>query len=376
MLTALEELKRAGIPFWYEGVSALDRYYKVPNRPFLYVMVEGSLVDLAKVLPGLQYPGRDHVDAEYPQPDGEVVYFRCMENRDSRWTPGPFFSLLYDPSEGKYLDPEGVYGYLRKKRLGPAELGSLLGYEAALLMARYGFQIEQDGNEPPAEAMTSTEASPLDVATQKDLLSLVLTGKHAAAGLQYLLRAGYLHRYWPELEVLKDVSHSKEYHPEGDVWDHTTETFTYRKNEDLAISLALLLHDVGKPHAQTLEGRRFDRHAEIGTRIASQFLRRLGFEESLIHKVLFLVRNHMMPGALKILPIYRVEKVLESEWFPELLEVYRCDLSSTFRGPDGYYEACKIYRSYLRNKKNPFRTSEGKKIQRVREPFVMHRGRN
>jgi poly(A) polymerase len=370
MLAALEELKRAKIPFWFEGVSALDQYYKVPNLPFFYVLVDGSLVDLAKVLPGIRFPGREHIDAEFEQSDEAVVYFRCKETQGSRWTPNTLFSPLYDPIQGKYLDPLGVYGTLRKKSVDRSEMDTLLGYEAALLIARYGFQIEPPKDELPRES------TPLDVATQRDILTLVLTGKHTASGLQFLFETGYFHRYWPELGVLKDVSHSKEYHPEGDVWDHTTETFTYRKNPDLAISLALLLHDVGKPHAQTWEGRKFDKHAEIGTRIASQFLRRLGFPEPLVMKVLFLVRNHMMPGALKTLPIYRVEKVLESVWFPELLEVYRCDLSSTFRGPGGYYEACKVYRAFLRNKKNPFRTVEGKKIQRIREPFVMQRGRS
>ncbi|MFQ3620897.1 MAG: HD domain-containing protein, partial [Spirochaetales bacterium] len=242
------------------------------------------------------------------------------------------------------------------------------GFEAALLVARYGFDLIL--KEDFLSALP-TETPLLDLDEQRDLLSLILTGKYAAEGLKVLLQTGYLHRYWPELMLLQEVSHSKEYHPEGDVWEHTTETFSYRKNPDLAISLALLLHDVGKPHAQTQEGRRFDRHAEIGTQIASKFLRRLKFPDALITKVLFLIRNHMMPGGLKTLPIYRVEKVLESEWFPDLLEVYRCDLSSTFRGPGGYYEACKIYRAYLRNKKNPFRTVEGKKIQRFQEPRVV-----
>jgi poly(A) polymerase len=75
----------------------------------------------------------------------------------------------------------------------------------------------------------------------------------------------------------------------------------------------------------------------------------------------------MLPGALKTLPVYRVERTMESELFPALLEVYRCDLSSTFRGPGGYYEACKVYRAFLKHRKNPFRSSDGKKIQRLRE---------
>ncbi len=135
MLAALEELKRAGIPFWYEGVSALDQYYKVSNRPFYYVLVEGSLVDLAKILPGLRYPGREHIDAEFTPSNEEVVYFRCMEAQDRGWTPSPLFSLLYEPVQGKFLDPFGIYGTLRKKRVTQNEWETLLGYEAALLIA-------------------------------------------------------------------------------------------------------------------------------------------------------------------------------------------------------------------------------------------------
>ena len=51
--------------------------------------------------------------------------------------------------------------------------------------------------------------------------------------------------------------------------------------------------------------------------------------------------------------------------FPVLLELYRCDLESTFRGPNPYYRACKIYRSYLKNSANPYRSAEGKKLVRL-----------
>jgi poly(A) polymerase len=73
----------------------------------------------------------------------------------------------------------------------------------------------------------------------------------------------------------------------------------------------------------------------------------------------------MVPGAIAKLPVYRTEKVMSSPLFPELLELYRCDVSSTFRGPDGYYQACRTYRSFLKHSKNPFRSSDGKKRLRL-----------
>jgi poly(A) polymerase len=56
---------------------------------------------------------------------------------------------------------------------------------------------------------------------------------------------------------------------------------------------------------------------------------------------------------------------MRSRLFPILLELYRCDLSSTFRGPDGYYRACRIYRSFLKNVSNPFRDAAGKKLVKL-----------
>ena len=61
------------------------------------------------------------------------------------------------------------------------------------------------------------------------------------------------------------------------MWEHTLATFAHRKKPDLVLSLALLLHDMGKPDAEGAGEKRFDGHSEIGARLATRFLRRLGF---------------------------------------------------------------------------------------------------
>jgi poly(A) polymerase len=72
----------------------------------------------------------------------------------------------------------------------------------------------------------------------------------------------------------------------------------------------------------------------------------------------------MLPAALPRLPPNRVEGVIDDPRFPILLELYKCDELSTFRGPDGYYEACAAYKAYLKNARNPWR-SDGKKLARM-----------
>ena len=96
--------------------------------------------------------------------------------------------------------------------------------------------------------------------------------------------------------------------------------------------------------------------------LAARLLRRLGFGEGLVDDVHWLVSKHMFPGALHLLPTFRIERLMDDDRFPTLLELYRCDLESTYRGPDGYYRACRIYRSFLKHESNPFRDAEGKKV--------------
>ena len=120
------------------------------------------------------------------------------------------------------------------------------------------------------------------------------------------------------------------------------------------LSLALMLHDIGKLHAESSGEKRFDGHAEIGARVAARFLRRLGFPADVVESVEFLVRYHMMPPALKSLPPFRTDPILASPLFPLLLELYRADSSSSYQDEEGYYEACRIYKAWQRDRGNPF----------------------
>jgi poly(A) polymerase len=194
---------------------------------------------------------------------------------------------------------------------------------------------------------------------QQHLLVSILLSKYPWKGLTLLHSSGFIERFWPEIHRMCDVKHMKDYHPEGDVWEHTLETFKYRKKIDLTLSLALLLHDIGKPVAKKTTTKPFHEHSELGAWIARRFLARLGFSLELQKNVAYLIRFHMIPWALKRLPLYRTEKLMDSSLFPLLLELYRADVSSTFKGPESYYDACRIYRNYLKSKKNPYKTIKG-----------------
>jgi poly(A) polymerase len=55
---------------------------------------------------------------------------------------------------------------------------------------------------------------------------------------------------------------------------------------------------------------------------------------------------------------------MDSPLFPQLLELYRADLSASYWSPEGYYQACQVYRNYRKHKANPYRRKDGRKHSR------------
>jgi poly(A) polymerase len=365
-------LASAGYTVKFRGYSALDLYFRLPPLPFFWIETNADIAILARYIDNLRFPGVDIADAAVDNLDG-TCYFRCLENGERSEASFPLLSLIYDWQTKRFHDPLGVYPLLRelhrnfRNGLGSSVVQSQTGnggvvMDAALLLARYGFSAE-------AFAAGKEQSPPPGPETQRVFLSCLLLSARPELGLELLKRSGFLNEFWPELASLNDVDHSKEFHPEGNVWNHTLETFRHRKPSasgafDLRLSLALLLHDAGKPISASFANHRFDGHAELGAQAAARFLERLEFEPSLIKDIFYLVKNHMLPAALKRLPLAKTAEIMASPLFPTLMELYRCDESSSFKGLDGYYENSAAYQTYLKNIKNPYRSRDGKKIKR------------
>ena len=348
-------LRAERIPFLLCSYSSLDRFFRIKESGPTFLATDSSLVSLAKAFDGLQFPGLPLEDASI-QHDGATFVFRCVDSLSQPVSqPYSVMTLLYDAERDTFIDRGGVYPDLRSQTLValPGDNPPWLALcEAAKLVSRYHYATE--GAVPQ---WSGRHALP-PVSYRKELLSTILRSRHSEKGLALLFEAGFVQEAWPDLATMATVHHAKDYHPEGDVWQHTLETLRYRKRADLVLSLALLLHDSGKPGTEGSGEKRFDGHAELGAIIAGKFLGRLGFDARTIESVSFLVRYHMMPPALKRLPPFRTEKILASPLFPLLLELYRADLLSSYSDEEGYFEACRIYRAFLKKRANPYRTRQ------------------
>jgi poly(A) polymerase len=407
---------------WLRGFSAIDRYLDCDSLPFVLVDTSASLTELARMFENLRFPGAALADAAV-EFQGRDYLFRCPDSGDIQDSAYGILCFSQDWKTGRFYDPRGFYPLLRRLRdaeqprahsggkgkaahretvpdreaLGREVPGREApgrevppcweGFEGAenwlrgvtdgaLILARYGCDSPGLENrrrdirkmagligELPRTASPGPEE-------QRLLLMGLLDSPHPELGFEFLKAADFVKKYWPELALLEGVDQSKEFHPEGDVWKHTMETFRYRKSGrnhtayDLRLSLSLLLHDSGKPLAESSGRRRFQAHAELGAQVARRFLGRLGFNQGLIDDVAWLVRNHMFPAAMPRLPLNRSQEIVDAALYPTLMELYRCDESSSFKGLEGYYESSAAYRHYLKHRRNPYRTADGKKMGR------------
>ena len=347
-LSPVAALSDAGYQTFLGSYSALDRYFRTDGSASEIVLTRGDLIALARLFDELTFPGFP-LEHAATRAGGRSVFFRCADDSEP-WARNPFtvLDLRYDPRTGVFHDPHGVYGDLRRAELIPvpgvhAEWVRLT--EAARLVSRYHYAAD------PAGLTLRREPPPVAPEYQRQILCDILSSPYPDKGLDLLLQAGLVELWWPELSALAGVDHAKEHHPEGGGWQHTLATFAHRKRADLILSLALLLHDVGKASARPIGRKRFFAHADIGAQVARRFLLRLGFDQPVVEEVGFLVRYHMMPGAMReggASPGRRalLERIMAEPAFPRLLELFRADTLATFSSPEPYYRACRIYRSY------------------------------
>lgn len=138
----------------------------------------------------------------------------------------------------------------------------------------------------------------------EEFVKLLLKAKKPSMGLQFLRDCGWI-EHFPALNDLIGCEQNPEWHPEGDVWNHTlmvvdnAAALRHNISEELrlAFMFGALLHDVGKP-STTDEQLRSPGHDEAGVEIAKNFLMQMTNSTHLLNVVPDLVKFHMRPGQL------------------------------------------------------------------------------
>lgn len=225
-------------------------------------------------------------------------------------------ALLYDPFAGGLLDPHGGRRDLEARVLRAVDARTfgedpLRALRAVQLAAR--FELEVD----PGTAVLCA-GMPLDELPAErifgEIEKLLLKARRPSIGFALLKEWGMLAAVAPELVPLAATPQDPEWHPEGDVWTHTLQVideaagligdFAEDRPRALAVMLAALCHDLGKPATTKREdGRIRSRgHEEEGVPPTLALLDRWNVHTLLGYdvrgQVVALVRHHLKPGEL------------------------------------------------------------------------------
>jgi poly(A) polymerase len=176
----------------------------------------------------------------------------------------------------------------------------------------------------------------------RDELTKILTEGAARRGFELLDQTGLLIYLLPEIARMKGVEQPPQFHPEGDVWIHTLMMIGgLPADSSPTLAWGVLLHDVGKPPTFTPpggpEGRiRFDRHVEVGVKMAEEICRRFRFSNEDTEQILALVANHMKFKDVPRMKAATLKRFVRMEKFGEHLELHRLDSLSSHGKLDNY----------------------------------------
>ena len=221
-------------------------------------------------------------------------------------------AILHDPLTGELIDPFEGEKDIRARILRAVSLDtfaedSLRVLRAAQFAARFEFEIE-----PGTVALCQT-IDLTDLPAERiwaEMEKLLLSARRPSIGLDWLRKLGAIDQLFPEILSLIDAPQDPDWHPEGDVYIHTLLVTDRAREllgglsyaEQVAVMLAALAHDFGKPPTTAfIEDRWRSRgHEEAGVEPAEKFLDRLnvytidGYDVR--GQVIALVREHLKPG--------------------------------------------------------------------------------
>lgn len=198
---------------------------------------------------------------------------------------------------------------------------------------------------------------------EAELTRTLTESPRAGDALRHLRDLGLLRHILPELMPMVGQAQPPQFHPEGDVFEHTVlmlnlmngptgDPPAYTPRE---LAYTVLLHDVGKPATARIgpgtdgEPRiRFDGHAAVGARMAEEILARLKLPNKERKHVVEAIHGHMRFMDAQKMKTSTLRKMIGSETFGLEMELHRLDCLGSHAMLDNY-EHVQRYRDELAN---------------------------
>ncbi|MBD3231129.1 HD domain-containing protein [Candidatus Dependentiae bacterium] len=215
--------------------------------------------------------------------------------------------------EPKIIDPFGGLEDIQEKKLRAVDAQFFLQdplrfFRVMQFLARFEMEPDKCLNELCKEMDLHDVYLNKPVSKERifeEIKKLFLKSRRPSLGFRWLHKINRLRDIFPELYDLISVEQRKDYHPEGDVFEHTMQTLDaaaqfdeyQNQGEKFLLMLAALCHDLGKA-ITTDENLSCKGHEKAGVPITKKLLKRFVLDKDLIKSVCKLVKYHLRPGQL------------------------------------------------------------------------------
>jgi poly(A) polymerase len=254
---------------------------------------------------------------------------------------------------GMFFDPEKneVIDFVAGRTDLEAKLIRAIGDPAArfaedrlrmLRAVRFATVLDYKIDNPTWDALVASAASINEISAERireELLKIFLS-PNRVRGWDLLDRSGLLRTILPELDAMKGCLQPEQFHPEGDVFEHTRLMLELLpENVSVPLVLSVLFHDVAKPVTARVDetGRiRFNEHDRIGAAMTESIMERLRFSRAEIEAVVEMVRQHMVFKDVPKMRVAKLKRFMARPTFEEELELHRVDCASSHRMMENY----------------------------------------
>ena len=211
-----------------------------------------------------------------------------------------------------------------------------------LRAVRFATVLQYEIDEKTWEALVANAAMINQISAERirEELVRIFLSPNRVRGWDLLDSSGLMRAILPELEGMKGCAQPEQFHPEGDVFQHTRLMLGFLPAEvSVPLVFAVLLHDVAKPITAKVDetGRiRFNDHDRIGAEMTGQIMERLRFSRAEIDASVEMVRQHMVFKDVPKMRIAKLKRFMARPTFVDELELHRVDCESSHRMLENY----------------------------------------
>ena len=253
--------------------------------------------------------------------------------------------MFFDPEKNEVIDFVGGRADIEKKIVRAIGDPAARFSEDRLRMlraVRFVTVLDYKIDHSTWEALLANAESINEISAERireELLKIFLS-PNRVRGWDMLDQSGLMRAILPELDAMKGCLQPEQFHPEGDVFQHTRLMLELLPDKiSLPLVFAVLLHDVAKPVTATVDetGRiRFNDHDRIGAAMAESIMERLRFSRAEIDAVVEMVRQHMVFKDVPKMRVAKLKRFMARPTFEEELELHRVDCASSHQMMDNY----------------------------------------